>query len=109
MPYVNSQPFRVGQGDLSHWYAKFLFLAFSTTPVEVLNLLQVPAELAFRGLHASPMLSKVRKTMGWQHSPEARGESSQTPTGNQYTWAGFLDEVFNLLMGLRHVEVIFPL
>merc|ERR1719336_2934329 len=89
-PYVNSQPFRVGQGDLSQWYSKFLSLAFSVTPVEVLNLLQVPAELLLRGLHASPMLSKVRKTMGWQHSSEARGASSERPTGNQYTWAGFL-------------------
>jgi len=47
--------------------------------------------------------------LGWQHSPEARGEGTARPTGSQYTWAGWLDEVMNLIMGLRHVEVIFPL
>jgi len=71
--------------------------------------MQIPAELAFRGLHTSAALGGVRKALGWQHSPEARGEGSVKPAPNLYTWAGQLDEIFNLFMGLRHVEVIFPL
>jgi len=108
-PYVNRQPFRVGQGALTRMYAELRAAAFGATPLGVLNALQVPAEMAFKGLHSSPALAAVRKALGWQHSPEARGEGSERPTGNQYTWAGWLDEVMNLLMGLRHVEVIFPL
>jgi hypothetical protein len=108
-PYVNPQPFRVGQGRFSLWYGKVRAAMFGALPTELLTMLQVPAEAAFRGLHSSPMLSRVRKALGWQHSPEARGESSEMPTGNQYTWAGWVDEVTNLFMGLQHVEVIFPL
>jgi len=108
-PYVNPQSFRLGQGLLSRSYFQARDLVFKTLPLSVLTALQTPAEHAFRTLHSSPMLSKVRKAMGWQHSPEARGEASDRPTGNQYTWAGWVDEVANLIMGLRHVEVIFPL
>merc|ERR1740121_25143 len=108
-PYVNTQPFRVGQGSLSTWYRKVRDFVFSLTPLSLINLFQLPAEAAFRGLHSSPMLKKVRQVMGWQHSPEARGEASVRPTGNQWTWAGILDEVVNLIMGLRHIEVVFPI
>lgn len=108
-PYINRQPFRVGQGEWSHvhWFCRRL--AFTMTPKSILTMLQIPAEAIFRGLHSSPSLSWLRKALGWQHSPEARGEASERPTGIQYTWAGWLDEVMNLIMGLRHIEVIFPL
>jgi len=108
-PYDNPQVFRLGQGQFSQALTFTRRLAFGLTPIWLLNLLQVPAELAFRGLHSSPLLAGVRKVLGWQHSPEARGEASSRPSGNHYTWAGWLDEVMNLIMGLRHVEVIFPL
>lgn len=107
-PYVNPQVFRLGQGPFSAAFAAARGLVFGATPRWLLSLLQVPAELAFRVLHSSPQLASVRKALGWQHSPEARGEASALPTGNQYTWAGWIDEVMNLIMGLRHVEVIFP-
>jgi len=108
-PYINSQIFRLGQGPLSAGIYWLRNSVFSLLPAWLLSAMQVPAEAAFRGLHTSPWLTKVRKVLGWQHSPEARGEASVKPTGNQYTWAGWLDEVMNLIMGLRHVEVIFPL
>jgi len=108
-PYINNQVFRVGQGPLTNIYAELRNAVFGLTPLAVLSALQVPAEIAFRSLHASPALAFVRKALGWQHSPEARGEASVKPSGNQYTWAGFLDEIMNLIMGLRHIEVIFPL
>jgi len=108
-PYINPQPFRVGQGVLSETFSKARDVVYSLIPIPLLNKMQVPAELAFRKLHSSPMLAKVRKAMGWQHTPEGRGEASNRPSGIQYTWAGWLDEVTNLIMGLRHIEVIFPL
>jgi len=108
-PYINSQVFRVGQGPLTRIYAELRSAVFGVTPLPVMSALQVPAEMAFRSLHSSPALAFVRKALGWQHSPEARGEASVRPTGNKYTWAGWLDEVMNLIMGLRHIEVIFPL
>lgn len=108
-PYLNPQPFRVGQGRLSEVGAAARELFFSTVPLPVLSAMQVPAEVGFRSLHSSPLLAGVRQVLGWQHSPENRGEGTSRPSGNQYTWAGWLDEVMNLIMGLRHVEVIFPL
>jgi len=108
-PYHNPQGFRLGQGQFSNVLDHIRHIAFGLAPHWWLSLLQVPAEMGFRGLHSSPLLSGVRKALGWQHSPEARGEASAKPTGNQYTWAGWIDEVTNLIMGLRHVEVIFPL
>jgi len=108
-PYVNPQPFRVGQGTLTTSYMALRDIGFKLTPKWWLSLMHIPAETVFRGIHSSPSLAKVRKALGWQHSPEARGEGSARPTGIQYTWAGFVDEVMNLMMGLRHVEVIFPL
>lgn len=108
-PYINPQGFRLGQGAFSSALATARQLGFGLTPPWLLGLLQIPAEMGFRGLHSSPLLAGVRKVLGWQHSPEARGEASVRPTGNQYTWAGWIDETMNLFMGLRHVEVIFPL
>lgn len=108
-PYVNPQSFRIGQGALSIFGAAFRRLVFDVIPKPVLSALQVPAEAAFRGLHTSPLLKHVRSTLGWQHSPENRGEGQDKPRGHQYTWAGWIDEVTNLIMGLRHVEVIFPI
>jgi len=108
-PYLNTQPFRVGQGGLSSALAAARRFCFQSTPLEVLSAMQVPAETGFRALHSSPLLKGVRQALGWQHSPENRGEGTSRPSGNQYTWAGWIDEVMNLGMGLRHVEVIFPL
>mmetsp|Transcript_27523 Transcript_27523/g.53895 ORF Transcript_27523/g.53895 Transcript_27523/m.53895 type:complete len:532 (+) Transcript_27523:97-1692(+) len=108
-PYHNPQGFRLGQGRFSNILDRMRHIAFGLAPHWWLSLLQVPAEVGFRGLHASPLLSGVRQALGWQHSPEARGEASARPVGNRYTWAGWIDEVTNLIMGLRHVEVIFPL
>jgi hypothetical protein len=107
--YLNPQPFRVGQGKLSEALDAGRRFFFGVTPLPVLNAMQVPAELGFRSLHSSPLLAGVRSALGWQHSPESRGEGTAKPTGNLYTWAGWIDEVMNLMMGLRHVEVIFPL
>ena len=70
---------------------------------------QTAAESLFKGLHTSESLSVVRSLLGWQHSPDGRGEVHQKPKGYLYTWAGWLDEIVNLFMGLQHVEVIFPL
>lgn len=108
-PYINTQPFRVGQGALTSTWATLRTMFFGNVPRRWLELFQVPAELAFKGLHTAKVMASVRSTIGWQHSPESRGEGSAKPTGMQFTWAGWLDEVTNLLMGLRHVEVIFPL
>jgi hypothetical protein len=110
-PYQNRQPFRVGQGPLTRAYAVAREAFFKASPTIVLDKLQLLSEMLFRGIHSSPMLSKVRKALGWQHSPESRGEGSdfKNPTGLQYSWAGWVDEFFNLAMGLRHVEVIFPI
>ncbi|CAK0813206.1 unnamed protein product [Prorocentrum cordatum] len=108
-PYLNTQPFRVGQGPVSKALDAARRFFFGSTPLEVLSALQVPAETGFRMLHSSPLLAGVRQALGWQHSPENRGEGTSRPTGNQFTWAGWIDEVMNLAMGLRHVEVIFPL
>lgn len=108
-PYVNPQVFRLGQGSFSSLYTALRGEMFAMTPKWLLNLLQVPAETAFRMLHSSPLLSTLRKVLGWQHSPENRGDGTSRPTGHQYTWAAWIDEVMNLIMGLRHVEVIFPL
>lgn len=108
-PYVNPQPFRLGQGPFSAALYAWQRVYFGNLPLWVNTMLQVPAESAFRALHSSAALAGLRKALGWQHSPEARGEASARPSPNLFTWAGFLDEVTNLLMGLRHVEVIFPL
>lgn len=108
-PYLNTQPFRVGQGGASRALDAARRFVFESTPLGVLSAMQVPAEEGFRALHSSPLLSGVRQALGWQHSPENRGEGTSRPSGNQYTWAGWIDEVMNLAMGLRHVEVIFPL
>lgn len=108
-PYVNPQPFRVGQGPLTRAYGALRSTTFTLMPGWLLSNLQVPAETIFRSLHSSAWLSGLRWVLGWQHSPEARGEASSRPSGNQYTWAGWLDETMNLIMGLRHIEVIFPL
>jgi len=108
-PYINPQGFRLGQGGISSTFTQIRDFTFGLIPIHVLNALQVPAETAFMGLHSSPALAKVRKAMGWQHTPEGRGEGTSRPGGNQYTWAGWVDETMNLLMGLRHVEVVFAL
>jgi len=109
LPYLNTQPFRIGQGMLSEALDATRRFLFGAIPLPVLSAMQVPAEAGFRALHSSPHLAVVRQALGWQHSPENRGEGTSRPTGNQYTWAGWIDEVMNLAMGLRHVEVIFPL
>eukprot|EP00425_Heterocapsa_triquetra_P038931 CAMPEP_0195074302 /NCGR_PEP_ID=MMETSP0448-20130528/17443_1 /TAXON_ID=66468 /ORGANISM="Heterocapsa triquestra, Strain CCMP 448" /LENGTH=544 /DNA_ID=CAMNT_0040106537 /DNA_START=77 /DNA_END=1709 /DNA_ORIENTATION=+ len=108
--YQNKQPFRVGQGPLTRAYASAREVFFRTMPPIILDQLQLLSETAFRGIHSSPILKRVRKTLGWQHSPESRGEGAEAtnPKGLQYSWAGWIDEFFNLAMGLRHVEVIFP-
>jgi len=108
-PYVNRQPFRLGQGTFSDFLARARKGVFSLVPLWVLQRVQAPAEHAFRSLHSSAEMAKVRQALGWQHSPESRGDGADRPKGNQWTWAGWLDEVVNLFMGLRHVEVIFPL
>eukprot|EP00747_Dinoflagellata_sp_TGD_P186771 gnl/TRDRNA2_/TRDRNA2_44035_c0_seq1.p1 gnl/TRDRNA2_/TRDRNA2_44035_c0~~gnl/TRDRNA2_/TRDRNA2_44035_c0_seq1.p1 ORF type:complete len:526 (-),score=92.88 gnl/TRDRNA2_/TRDRNA2_44035_c0_seq1:99-1646(-) len=108
-PYVNSQVFRLGQGVMSQALAAARVFYFRTMPLWFNAALQAPAEFCFRSLHTSAAFAGLRAVLGWQHSPEARGEGVARPTGLQYTWAGFLDETVNLLMGLRHVEVIFPL
>lgn len=108
-PYVNPQGFRLGQGTLSNFVKASRQMVFGLMPGWFLGSLQIPAELGFWALHSSPLLARVRQVLGWQCSPEARGEASTRLTGNQYTWAGWIDEVMNVAMGLRHVEVIFPL
>lgn len=109
-PYDNQQIFRLGQGGLFseslRWTQTFLY---GITPMPILLFQQWMAEEIFRALHTSDRLAGFRKMVGWQHSPEARGEGSKRPSGLQYTWAGWLDEIVNLLTGLQHTEVIFPM
>lgn len=108
-PYKNPQVFRLGQGQFSSLLGRWREKVLAGMPRWILAVTQVPAEVAFKGLHTSPLLETFRQLTGWQHSPTARGEGTARPTGHQYTWAAVLDETFNLLLGLRHVEVIFPL
>jgi hypothetical protein len=109
-PYDNQQIFRIGQGgvfsEFLRWVQNFLY---GITPMPALQFQQWMAEEVFRALHTSDRLKGFRKALGWQHSPEARGEGSARPSGLQYTWAGWLDEIVNLLTGLQHTEVIFPM
>jgi len=108
--YDNRQIFRLGQGGpMSSWISAGQTCFFSLTPSWMLLRVQAAAEALFKGLHTSESLSVVRSLLGWQHSPDGRGEVHQKPKGYLYTWAGWLDEVVNLMMGLQHVEVIFPL
>eukprot|EP00929_Paragymnodinium_shiwhaense_P051527 TRINITY_DN25916_c0_g1_i1.p1 TRINITY_DN25916_c0_g1~~TRINITY_DN25916_c0_g1_i1.p1 ORF type:complete len:526 (+),score=149.13 TRINITY_DN25916_c0_g1_i1:112-1689(+) len=108
-PYNNSLMFRLGQGMFSRTLKAALRWPFSVTPIWLLQKLQKPCETVFRSLHTAAALQKVRQAVGWQHSPQSRGDMSAKPSGNQYTWAGWLDEAVNFIMLLEHMEVIFPL
>lgn len=108
-PYNNSLAFRLGQGMFSRVIKAALRFPFSVAPVWLLRLWQRPCEEIFRGMQTSAALQSVRQAVGWQHSPQSRGDMSSRPTGHQYTWAAWLDEVMNFAMNLEHMEVIFPL
>jgi len=108
--YDNAQVFRLGQGGpVSTWIGMSQGVFFSLMPSAFMLRFQAGAEGLFKALHTSESLSVLRSMLGWQHSPDGRGEVHQKPKGYLYTWAGWLDEVVNLMMGLQHVEVIFPL
>lgn len=107
--YENPLMFRLGGGLFSDGLSIFKGIVFDFAPAWVLRYLQVPAEMAFLGMHTSASLQWVRKLIGWQHSPQSRGDMGAKPSGHQYTWAAWLDEAFNWLMRLHHIEVIFPI
>lgn len=109
-PYSNAQVFRLGQGGVfSEVLRSTQTFFYGISPPSVLEAQQWLSEEIFRALHTADWLSSFRKLFGWQHSPEARGEGSARPSGLQYTWAGWLDEIVNLFTGLQHTEVIFPM
>jgi len=108
-PYNNSLAFRLGQGMFSRVIKAALRFPFSVAPVWLLRLWQRPCEEIFRAMHTAASLQSVRQAVGWQHSPQSRGDMSSRPTGHQYTWAAWLDEAMNFVMNLEHMEVIFPL
>jgi len=107
-PYNNSMMFRLGQGPFSSFIKAVLRFPFSIAPLWAIRLAQKPCEHIFRAMHTSTALQVVRQAVGWQHSPQSRGDMSARPTGHQYTWAGWLDEAMNFVMSLEHMEVIFP-
>lgn len=108
-PYNNTLMFRLGQGIFSRIVKQIIRFPFSITPLWLLHYFQQPCEHIFRAMHTSVSLQAVRQAVGWQHSPQSRGDMSARPTGHQYTWAGWLDEAMNFAMMLEHMEVIFPL
>lgn len=107
--YDNGQMFRLGQGGaVSGYIASSQSLMFSVMPSWFTIRFQGVAEHLFRLLHTSESLGFMRAILGWQHSPDGRGEVHKQPKGYLYTWAGWLDEIVNLFMGLQHVEVCRP-
>jgi len=108
-PYVNPLMFRLGQGTFSRIIKASVRFPFVVAPAWLLRLLQKPCEYVFRAFHTSDKLQPLRQIIGWQHSPQSRGDMSTRPTGHQYSWAAWIDEFMNFLMILEHMEVIFPL
>jgi hypothetical protein len=107
-PYENPLMFRLGQSAFSRFLSSMNGAIFKVSPPWLLHYLQVPAEMAFMGMHTAASLQWVRQLVGWQHSPQSRGDMGARPSGHQFTWGAWIDEAFNWLMRLQHVEVIFP-